>query len=196
MAPRILLRNGEMSLGYLFVRLVLTAALVGGCAGQGTSPSGPYRGRVIDADTGQPLVGAAVVAAWFLDHPLAVHGAARASRVVEVLTDAQGEFAIPRWTQITLIGSMEEPRFTIYALGYGPFLGFQRAPKGEALAFAFEKYTVVELVRGKTREKRREYLGWALPFGVTEEQVPNVYRLINIESKDLGEQPIGTGGKR
>jgi hypothetical protein len=185
-----------MSFGHLFVGLVFTAALMGGCAGQGASPSGPYRGKVIDANTGQPLAGAAVVAAWFLDHPLAVHGTARAAHVIEVLTDAQGEFAIPRWTQVTPIGSMEEPRFTIYFPGYGPFLGFQRAPKGEPLASAFDKYTVVELVRGETLEKRREYLGWALPFGVTEEEVPNVYRLINIESKDLGEQPIGKGGPR
>ena len=185
-----------MNVGHLFVGLLFTAAFMGGCAGQGASASGPYRGKVIDADTGQPLVGAAVVAAWFLDHPLAVHGTARASHVVEVLTDAQGEFAIPRWTQISLVGSMEEPRFTIYSPGYGPFLGFQRAPKGEALASAFQTYTVVELVRGETREKRREYLGWALPFGVSEEEVPNVYRLINIESKELGEQPIGKGGTR
>ena len=179
-----------------FVSVALAAVLAGGCAGQGASPSGPYRGKVIDADTGQPLVGAAVVAAWFWDNPLAVHGTANAIDVVEVLTDAQGEFAVPRKTQVTVVGSIPEPRFTIYARGYGPYPYFARAPIGQSLASALREYTVVELVRGKTQKERGNYLSWALPFGVAEEQIPNIYRLINLESKDLGLQPIGKGGKK
>jgi hypothetical protein len=191
MAPRILLGRSRMTRCRLVAGLVLVVSLTGACGGHLIYPSGPYRGRVIDADTGQPLAGAVVVARWFLEHPLAVHGTATAYDVDEVLTDDQGGFVIPRRTHATLVGSIQEPRFTIYALGYGPYPGFHRAPTGEAMETAFRDVTVVELVQGKTPKERSNYMGWALPMGVTEEQVPTLYRLINLESKSLGLPPIG-----
>jgi len=180
----------------LFVSAVFAAVVTGGCGGHLIYSSGPLRGRVVDADTGQPLAGAAVVAAWFLEQPTAVHGTATAYDVVEVLTDDKGEFVVPHQTHVTLVGSVNEPRITIYMPGYGPYPGFQRAPKGEAMRTAFQELTVVELVRGKTREERLRHQNWALPFGVSEEQIPNLYRLLNAEARDLDLQPIGKGGKR
>jgi hypothetical protein len=180
----------------LFVGVALAAVVTGGCGGHLVYPSGPFRGRVVDAETGQPLVGAAVVAAWFLEKPLAVHGTATPYDVREVLTDAQGEFAVPQQTNVTLVGSVQAPEFTIYLPGYGPYPWFQRAPIGEAMRSAFREPTVVELVRAKTLDERLRYQNWALPFGVSEEQIPNLFRLLNAEAKDLGLQPIGKEGKR
>jgi hypothetical protein len=180
----------------LFVSVLFAAIVTVGCGGHLIYPSGPLRGRVVDADTGQPLVGAAVVAAWFLEHPMAVHGTANAYDVVEVLTDDKGEFVVPHQTHVTLVGSVNEPRITIYMPGYGPYPWFQRAPTGDAMRTAFREPTVVELVRGKTREERQRFQDWALPFGVSEEHIPNLYRLLNSEAKELDLQPIGRGGKR
>ena len=179
-----------------FASVVFAAVVTGGCGGHLVYPSGQLRGRVVDADTGQPLVGAAVVAAWFLEQPLAVHGTATAYDVLEVLTDDKGEFVVPRQTHVALVGSVDEPRITIYMPGYGPYPGFQRAPKGEAMRTAFQELTVVELVRAMTREKRLEYLDWAWVSGVSEETIPNFSRLINGERQLLGLQPTGRrGGK-
>jgi hypothetical protein len=175
----------------LFVGVALAAVVTGGCGGHLVYSSGPFRGRVVDAETGQPLVGAAVVAAWFLEKPLAVHGTATPYDVREVVTNAQGEFAVPQQTNVTLVGSVQAPEFTIYLPGYGPYPWFQRAPIGEAMRSAFREPTVVELVRGGTREKRLEYLDWAWVSGLSEETIPNFYRLINGERKELGLQPIG-----
>lgn len=180
----------------LFASMLFAAVLTVGCGGHVIYPSGPLRGRVVDADTGQPLVGAAVVAAWFLEHPMAVHGTANAYDVVEVLTDDKGEFVVPHQTHVTLVGSVNEPRITIYMPGYGPYPGFQRAPTGDAVRTAFQEPTVVELVRAGTREKRLEYLDWAWVSGVSEDTIPNFFQLVNGERRLLGLQPIGRrGGK-
>jgi hypothetical protein len=180
-----------MTCNRLLASVVLAAVVTSGCGGHLVYPSGPFRGRVVDADTGQPLVGAAVVAAWFLEQPLAVHGTATAYDVVEVLTDDKGEFMVPHQTHVTLVGSVNEPRITIYMSGYGPFPWSQRAPTGEALRDAFQEPTVIELVRGSTREKRLEYLDRAWVSGVSEEAIPNFVRLLNDERQLLGLQPIG-----
>jgi hypothetical protein len=185
-----------MTCSRLFVGVVFAAVVTGGCGGHLVYPSGPFRGRVVDAETRQPLVGAAVVAAWFLEHPLAVHGTATAYDVVEVLTDDQGEFVVPHQTNVALVGSVRPPDITIYLPGYGPYPWFQRSPLGEAMRTAFRVPTVVELVRGRTRNERLDYQNWALPFGVSEEQIPNLFRLLNAEAKDLGLQPIGKEGKK
>ena len=180
----------------LFASVVFATVVISGCGGHLVYPSGPFRGRVVDADTGQPLVGAAVVAAWFLEQPLAVHGTATAYDVVEILTDDNGEFVVPHQTHVTLVGSVNEPRITIYTPGYGPYPWFQRAPTGDAMRTAFQEPTVVELVRASTREKRLDYLSSASVFGVSAETIPNFSRLINNERQLLGLQPIGRqGGK-
>jgi hypothetical protein len=182
--------SSRLLAGVLFVTVV-----TGGCGGHLVYPSGSLRGRVVDADTGQPLVGAAVVAAWFLEQPMAVHGTSTAYDVVEVLTNDKGEFVVPHQTHVTLVGSVNEPRVTIYMPGYGPYPWFQRAPTGEAMRTAFQEPTVVELVGASTREERMRYQNWALPFGVSEEQIPNLYRLLNAEARELDLQPIGKGKK-
>jgi hypothetical protein len=115
--------------------------------------------------------------------------------VVEVLTNDKGEFVVPHQTHVTLVGSVNEPRVTIYMPGYGPYPWFQRAPTGEAMRTAFQEPTVVELVGASTREERMRYQNWALPFGVSEEQIPNLYRLLNAEARELDLQPIGKGKK-
>jgi hypothetical protein len=183
--------SSRLLAGVLFV-----AVVTGGCGGHLVYPSGSLRGRVVDADTGQPLVGAAVVAAWFLEQPMAVHGTSTAYDVVEVLTNDKGEFVVPHQTHVTLVGSVNEPRVTIYMPGYGPYPRAQRAPTGEAMRTAFQELTVVELVRANTREKRLEYLDRAWVSGVSAETIPNFSRLIDDERLLLGLQPIGRrGGK-
>ena len=60
----------------LFAMCVLVSAVVGGCGGHVFYPNRAIEGRVVDAETGQPLAGAAVVAMWNCGGPGLGHPAA------------------------------------------------------------------------------------------------------------------------
>src|SRR5207253_10192749 len=57
-------------------------------------PYGPYRGRVIDADTKQPLEGAVVVASWSHVKMYPLHSSVVRYAVREAVTDHDGQFMI------------------------------------------------------------------------------------------------------
>ena len=65
------------------------------------SCSTTYKGRVIDAETKQPIGGAVVVASWSGDRGTPTGGTSRLEDVKEVLTDKNGEWTIkgPRGTR-------------------------------------------------------------------------------------------------
>jgi hypothetical protein len=169
--------------------LLLVLVVASGCLpGRLVFRSGPFRGNVIDAETRQPLIGAAVHVHWNREAAVvgAAHGTEAFYDAVEVLTDANGEFTIPRQTFVTLWGEISRPLFQIYFPGYGPYPGFQMKPKGEALNSAFEEYTVVEMVRATTRAQREEYLlSGESPPG-PDGKKRNTRRLANQERRALG----------
>lgn len=86
-----------------------------------TGPQGPYRGRVVDAETGKPLPGALVVAIWQAEDAqfkkVRHFVAAR-----EVLTNAAGDFILDASAiETNLRPRALPPRFFIYAPGYMAF---------------------------------------------------------------------------
>jgi len=177
-----------------FLSLGLTVLLGTGCVGHLVYTSGPYRGRVIDAETKEPLVGAVVLAIWYREVPVAPHGPAEDYHdALEVLTDTQGEFTVPRKTHFTLIGKIREPDFVIYYPGYGYYLGYQVRPQGNEIPAAYaQKFFHVELPKLKTREERMRLAD--TPVGtskVPEGKMPNLIRLVNKERQELGLKPIG-----
>src|SRR5436309_7570496 len=91
----------NLSLG--FMRLVLSFTLVNSCVaatvppeeeGHLRGPQGPYRGRVIDAQTKKPISGAIVVAVWYIDMPALVQRNQVFFDAMEVLTDTDGYFVV------------------------------------------------------------------------------------------------------
>ena len=78
---------------------------------------GPYEGKVVDAETGKPIVGAVAHGIWYRAHL----GAGGASHMYydnyEVLTNQDGEFSIPGlgFLMLTMI---EEMDVTIFKAGY------------------------------------------------------------------------------
>jgi len=150
--------------------------------------SDAYRGRVVDAETKQPLVGAVVLAIWYRAIPVAPHGPAEDFYdAFEVLTDMRGEFPVPAKVHVTLIGTIEGPTFVIYQPGYGYYPVFQIRPTGDAIENAFQEFTVVELPRWRTREQRRQLMD--LPVWTTKvpaAKMPNLIHRANEEGQSIG----------
>lgn len=180
-------RIGPLILGLLIL------SLSSGCAGHVVYASGPYRGRVVDADTQQPLVGAVVVAIWYREVPVAPHGpAVDYHDSLEVLTDEKGEFVIPEKTHFTLLGRIREPDFVIYFPAYAPYPSTKAQPQGKEIDAAYERKVFhVELSSLKTIEERRRLADIPASSKVPEGKIPLLIHLVNEERLRLGLQPIG-----
>src|SRR5690242_2275333 len=70
-------------------------------AGKWAAADGPWKGEVVDADTGEPLPGAVVLAAWWKRSLGAMHERTEFYEATEVVTDAEGRFIIPSVKTIT-----------------------------------------------------------------------------------------------
>lgn len=187
-------RIGPLILGLLML------SLASGCAGHVVYASGPYLGRVVDADTQQPLVGAVVVAIWYREVPVAPHGpAVDYHDSLEVLTDTNGEFIVPKRTHMTLIGKIREPDFVIYFPAYAPYPSIKARPQGKEIDAAYEqKVFHIQLTRLKTLQERLEYarVPVDVDYRIQGEKITNLIRLVNAERNALGLQQIRDGEKR
>jgi hypothetical protein len=111
MATKKILING--------IKVLLSTLVViclGGCITYFGS-DGPYEGKVIDAETGQPIEGAVIHGLWYMAHP----GPGGATHTVyssrEVLTDANGHFNIPG-QGLLFFSNLEPMDVTILKAGY------------------------------------------------------------------------------
>jgi hypothetical protein len=172
-------RKGDTSVWLL---LGLMLSVTAGC-GHLVYPSGPYNGRVVDADAGKPIVGAAVVAIWVRERPAVAEVVEGDWDVYETLSDANGEFTIPHRTHFTLFGWILEPKLVVYYPSYAPYRIADLQP---------EVRVTVPLKHLTTREERV----WKAdrPIGtlmVPADQIPNLTRLIDQERRQLGLEPLG-----
>lgn len=94
-----------------------------GCA-QLTYSAKAIQGRIVDADTGQPLEGVNIVAQWKIDRA-SVGDAKALLHVTETVTDANGNYSFPAWGPINLppmadFGQGRDPLLSIFKGGYEP----------------------------------------------------------------------------
>ncbi len=154
---------------------------------------GPYRGRVIDAETREPLAGAVVVAIWERVKVQLLHSSTVFYNTREVLTEASGEFVLH--AEDVERGAPHQtlrPFFIIFFPGYGSYPGYQIAPKGFLGGIFEDAGATVELPRLRTREERREHLSSISPFRLSDapfKDMPHFVRLVNSERVSLGLQP-------
>lgn len=168
-----------------------------------------FKGKVIDAETKEPIDGAVVVVTYskhiFRFMP---ESGSFIFDVREALTDKEGDFYIPSYTTVIDPLAWEEwARFIIFKPGYGSFPNYHVSPpklgvnpeeffskgrigeEGEIVWLSQKikvTFGVVELPKLKTREERIK----ALPGPVGEfsdrKKQKQFIRLLNEENKNLG----------
>jgi hypothetical protein len=196
----------------IFVILMLNCASVFA----GSFYSKPeFRGRVIDADTKQPIEGAVVVVLY--DKWPIISGPSGPNSYIfhakETLTDSKGDFYIPSFSSLTLSRMDAGIRFIFYKPGYMADYGptnikpilmesyFSAGKVGEELEIeggTFEQgsYTkwkgplgILELKKAKTREEK-----WKAPMVFTSSlranDLPLLYKAIDAAEKDLKKEGI------
>ncbi len=158
---------------------------------------GPYKGKVIDSETKQPIEGAAVLAVWNRKVPVIADTVDVFLDAEEVLTDGDGRFVVGKHTPKSLKpGRVEGPYLTIYYPGYGFYPRYHVSPPiptfggtKELLKRMEEEEVTIELPRLKTREDRIRVLGGVIRHSVPDEKMPNLLRLLNLERNRLGFAP-------
>ncbi len=170
---------------------------------------GPYKGKVIDLEKGEPIEGAVVAGAWVLAFSLTPFCDAK-----ETVTDKNGEFILPKGSCFSLWPFAEMDRMDIIVFKPG-YLGFPplgpspeerraRMPGFTGKEFKDKRqYNVIELGKPKTLEERRFAYDHAAGLFITAQafkQLPMLLKLVNQEGKILGLKgdwgPMGKGGRK
>lgn len=147
---------------------------------------GPYTGKVVDLETGEPIEGAAVLMVFYTETFFAVSSYGDA---VETLTDSKGEFRIPWYLALTFrpLYSWEPHGYvTIFKPGYGAYPGHDDSkplfmPNG---TLPENEYVTIRLPRLKTIEERRR--NTVSPPDIPERKMRNLLRLESEERVNLG----------
>lgn len=164
-----------------------------------------FKGRVIDADTKEPIEGAVVVASWLEERATVAGPTTRLKDVAETLTDKNGEWAIkgPKgreggnitaiFTFLTGTYYTLTPEFIIFKPGYCSY------PEGFGIEACKEKMKPYGVGNGETtelpkltkREDRVKARGvWPSLMGPIDEErakkVKELLRLLNEEARYLG----------
>jgi len=162
------------------------------CSGGVISPI-PFRfmpgfsGKVIDADTKEPIPGAAVLAVYYKEWTSVAGSNSYAVDGQETLTNKDGAFEIS-WSMRWFVRARgyAEGNITIFKPGYGVFPDYE-----EAIAVGVNdtwppsgKYIEYELPKLKTREERKRNVP-GRP-NIPEIKMKNFTRLLNEERTILG----------
>ena len=163
--------------------------------------AGPWKGQVVDKETGKPLEGVVVLAGWYKSYN--THGGWGGAGYYdseEIATDINGHFTIQSkqtWT-INPFSTIKGPEFYIFKSGYGQwqFQGQDRwskdALEGEEQRQAWRMFVgegvTLELPRLTSRDDRLRFL--SRPSAeIPSEKMPKYLEALDRERLSLGLKP-------
>jgi hypothetical protein len=149
-----------------------------------------FEGKVLDAETKEPIEGAAVLAVYYQETISPAGSNHYAVDAQETLTDANGEFKIPASVvKLKDVSWKPDCNLTIFKPGYGVFPDHKLS---NAVGEEFrgwptpEKYIVYEIPKLKSIEERKKNLLFQYYEGFGDKKFYNFLNLINEEYKNLG----------
>ena len=122
-----------------------------------------FKGKVIDAETKEPIKGAVVVVIYNKHTLISGPGGGYTSviKVKEALTDKNGEYYFPRYTTVIQPNSIEDSaEFIIYKPGYESSVEFAIWALPNGLGFSSDKFpaTLKKRVDDKWKQEFEDYL--------------------------------------
>lgn len=160
-----------------------------------TKEFGPYSGKVIDAETKEPIEGAGVLVVFYTESYGPAGAVTHYADALETLTDKNGEFEFTSH-RITLFrplhGWVRYGYFTIFKPGYGCYplhkdVKPMFVPNG---SLPENKQITIELPRLKKTQERLMNTMIPLISDIPTEKYIHLHNLINQELQNLGRKPI------
>ena len=152
---------------------------------------GPWKGQIVDAETGAPLDGVIVLAYW-VKFTASVGGWAGGDFVdaEEVVTGSDGRFVIPSHSTFTLLPWRKiKGQLVILKSEYGQWAFRGGNPLLESIWNRLEREgEIIELPRLRTREERLMFYErkFSIPSDVPAQRVPRLRQAIDDERVYLG----------
>jgi hypothetical protein len=135
-----------------FVLLLCLIGSLPACATPLMYSAKEIRGQIVDAETGQAVEGAVIVAQWVLSH-IGSGGYGARIHIYETVTDKGGNYTIPAWGPVPhppltdLI--FRDPEILIFKGGYEPEGLENRVPQTDSVRVSEWDGKVVKLARTK-----------------------------------------------
>ena len=151
---------------------------------------GPYEGRVIDADTNNPIEGAVVSGSWYKEEATPAGSASTYYDSYETLTDKDGKFRIPG-RGLLLFTEIRDVDFSIFKAGYeqlepNPWKGLRTWGIDDSITWQGEKGTFK--LRRLSLAEREKRVVHSLSVPINKQRL---FRLeYNKESKEIGSDSI------
>lgn len=117
--------------GFLIIFIMLLLIVTAGCGYlmRYDGPyNGPYKGKVVDADTGNAIEGVVVLGVWYKETPTPAGAVSSYYDARETVTDKNGEFEIPEMG-LKILSTVAPMNVLIFKAGYEyidvPWVSFQ-----------------------------------------------------------------------
>lgn len=157
--------------------------------------AGPWKGRIVDIETKEPIEGAVVVAVWYRVWRTPAGGVSEYYEIQEILTDKEGDFEMPSYIPINLLpilSYIKGPEFIIFKPGYRSLSGRHLEENIIDNPSEFDREGImyklspglIELPKLKTREERLK----ASMIGLTDytaKELPLLYNALKEEDQYL-----------
>lgn len=152
---------------------------------------GPYEGKVVDLETGEPIEGVAVLILFYTEGWAVVDTVSKYAGAVEVVTDSNGEFRIrSQWVFVFHPLSWWDTYgyITIFKPGYGVYPHHDDAgpiftPSG---TIPERQNITFKLLKLKTIEERKKNIVDARPSGaVPDRKAKNLLKLLDEEETNV-----------
>jgi hypothetical protein len=143
---------------------VVALALTAACR-TGQEQWGPFRGQVVDFETGEPIPGANVMVMWIRDRP-SLHSGESFYDARETVTDSAGRFEIPyerRW----FTAWVRPPRIDVFVPGR--VMEGATVVTGEGRSYVDPTFIGMRALQTESEKCRR---GRSLPVMTPREAVP------------------------
>jgi len=156
---------------------------------------GPYRGRVIDADTREPIEGVVVLGTWDRETPTVAGATHQYYDAVETVTDKNGEFEI-KGLGVLVMSNIIPMDLLIFKAGYeywglGPWSGLKKGYLSSKKV-KWEGDKAIIPLRKLTMEERRNSGGPpGPPFDAPFEKVQRMLKELNKDRIEQGLSPSG-----
>jgi hypothetical protein len=162
-----------------------------------THQFGPFMGKVVDAETGDPIKGAVVLIVFSIETGTMGGTVSKFLDAVETLTDSQGEFrfAAKRVNRFQIISTWSDDyQISIFKPGYGAYPGniqtYSSLKHKHSRIIPEEEYVTYYLPTLKTLEERKKNLfNIAEPSTIPNDKMPNLQRLEREERVKVGLTP-------
>lgn len=163
-----------------------------------THEFGPFMGKVVDAETGDPIEGAVVLIGFHTKSGSIGGWVYKFADAIESLTDSKGEFHFPP-KQINLFRGNaiwdDNCQISIFKPGYGTYPGTSSAysswQKNQSYYIHENEYEIYYLPKLDTLEERKKNLRKIkYPSGINNEKMPTFRRLESEERTNVGLKPF------